>query len=367
MLKVQEYLRQGHPLSSLRGAPWFLQIKEQNDLAILKYSQIESDFNEPICQECRGLVLYKPTWDVVCFPFVKFFNEGEAYAVNLDETELHIYEKVDGSLAKVWYFEGYWHLSSNNTIDAADATLNDSGYNFQSLFMRALKEYGLEWEDFVAPLDKDYTYMYELATEKNTIVIKYEGYHIYYLGQRNIKTFKEEYIPDQRIDNVKVYNFKTIQDVIDSAKKLPDNAEGYVVRDNNWNRVKIKNPTYFLLHKVANNGKPDFVSYVLENNYDELLAYFPQYKKDIEEVKAQFKKLENLANTHKSLMESFYGLTRKEFAQLVAKRGIPVYLQSFVFKTYENHKLLWKDYTSDWDVMKWKNIYNRAKVDLIRN
>lgn len=363
MLKIQQYLRQGNPLNSLRAAPYNLIIKEEGNLAILKYNQIESDFSEEMVREARGIIFYKPTWDVVCYPFEKFFNLNEVYADTLDESELHIYQKVDGSLAKVWYFEGVWRLSSNGVIDASEVSLNE-GINFQSLFLRALASYGLNWLTFTSTLDKNYTYMYELATPDNKVVVPYDKYMLFYLGQRNNRTYQEEYIPDTRIDNVKVYNFKSIEEITAAANELPDTEEGYVVRDKHWKRVKIKNPIYFMLHKLANNGKPDFVQYVLEHNEDELLAYFPEYKEEIEKTKIAFRVLEHKAHTYVHIMERYYEFPRAEFAKCVFRGGVPVYFQSYVFKTYENHNLTWREYTKDWDIYDWKRILDRAKGDL---
>lgn len=363
MLQLQQYLRQGNPLISLCAEPYNLIVKEEGDLAILKYNQLTSDFTEEMVREARGIIFYKPTWDVVCYPFEKFFNYGEPYADKIDESELHIYQKIDGSLAKVWFFEGAWRLSSNGVIDASEVVMND-GVNFQSLFMRALSSYGLDWESFVAPLDKNYTYMYELATPDNKVVISYDKYMLFYLGQRNNRTYQEEYIPDTRIDNVKVYNFKSLEDITAAANELPDSEEGYVVRDKNWKRVKIKNPIYFMLHKIANNGKPDFLQHVLEHNESELLAYFPEYAEDLNEVHRKLNKLCYLAHYHRDEMAYYRSLSRGEFANIVFRRGIPVYLQAYVFKTYENPNLKWEDYTQEWDIYKWRNIIDRAKGDL---
>lgn len=364
MLVVQKYLREGNPLVSLAGEPYNLIIKEEGDLVLLKYNQLTSDFNEPIVKECRGIILYKKTWDVVCWPFSKFFNLGEPYADCLDESRIYVYQKIDGSLAKVWYFEGIWRLSSNGLIDASEASLGE-GINMTSLFQKALREYGLDWESFTSTLDKEYTYMYELATPDNKVVVPYEDYNLFYLGQRHNKTGQEVYMPDDRISNVKVYTFQTIDDVINSANELPDSEEGYVVRDQYWHRVKIKNPTYFMLHKLANNGKPDIVQYVLENNADELLSYFPEYRKDVNKVQENFVKLEKRAFYYADRFKRYYELTRAEFAQAVFHGGVPVYFQSYIFKTYENHNLTWADYTINWTIYDWKRILERAEGDLL--
>lgn len=362
-LNVQKYLRSGGTLSSLRGEPYNLAMQEKGDLVLLKYIQGASDFNNPIVRECRGIILFKPTWDVVAYPFNKFFNWGEEWADQLDMSELHVYEKVDGSLAKVWYFEGSWRLSSNGGIDAS--VVNVGQYNFQSLFMRALDEYGLTWEQFTSELDTDYTYMYELVTENNIVIIPHKGFHLYYLGQRNIHTFQEEYNPDTRIENVAVYDFKTIDDVVNAAAQLGDDAEGYVIRDNHWNRVKVKNPRYFLMHGLFNNGKPNLLEAVINRNESELLCYFPQFETEVKEIQLSFKKLCQMANYFHKELSNYYSLSRKEFAQSVFRR-VPVYLQSYVFSTYENREMTWEEYTQNWDIYRWKNIYERASTDIKR-
>lgn len=361
-LEVVKYLRSGKTLASLMGAPYNLKVQERDGLVLLKYDQINSDFNIKICRECRGIILEKRTWMPVCFPFMKFFNMGEQYADTVSG-KLYVYQKIDGSLAKVWYYNGRWHLSSNGAIDATEVTVGDN-VNFFGLFLQALYEYGLTWESFTKDLDKNYTYMYELATQDNQVVIPYEGYHLFYLGQRNMNTYEEEYKPDQRIENVKVYDFETAEDVEVAAEQLPDDEEGYVVRDENWNRVKIKNPTYFMLHKLANNGKPDLLKYVLEHEESEFLSYFPEYTDEVQAIHGKLVKLGHLANYHAHCMSQFYFVDRGQFAKMVFSRGVPKYLQSFVFKTYEDHNLNWAEYTKDWDYYKWKAILSSAEGDL---
>lgn len=362
MLEVTKYLRSGKTLNSLMAKPYCLKVQKQDNLVLLKYDQVNSDFNIKIVRECRGIILDKRTWEPVCFPFYKFFNMGEQYADTVDG-KIYVYQKVDGSLAKVWYYEGRWRLSSNGAIDATQVTIGDN-INFFSLFLQALYGYGLTWESFTADLDPQFTYMYELATQDNRVVIPYEGYHIFYLGQRNIHTYQEQYVPDRRIENVKQYEFETAEDVEVAAEQLPDDEEGYVVRDEEWHRVKIKNPTYFLLHKIANNGKPDFLKYYLEHDEEELLAYFPEYQEEFDKLDAKFDAIANMAQYHVRRMQDLRQLPRGDFARMVFSRGIPKYLQSYVFKNYEDPTLTWGQYTQDWDYYKWKNFLETAEGDL---
>lgn len=352
-LELQKFLRAGHSLDELSKPPYSLIIKEEGDLVLFKYTQGVSDGFNPIVREARGIILSRENWDIVCHPFHRFFNFNQPEADAL-RGNLHIYEKVDGSLIKLYFYCGEWRCSSNGNIDARNVSLN--GKNFFELVKKALKTYGLTWEFFTKNLNPYFTYMYELATQDNPVVIRYTGYHLYYLGERNNFTGQEEYNPDPRIDNVKVYHFTTLYEVVHSSLMMSDNQEGYVVRDDEWHRVKVKNPTYFLAHHLANNGRPDFLDILLNGDVKEFLNYFPQYKKDIEEMKEIFALMNEEAEMLRDRTSEFWDYARKDF---VASIDVPKPYQSFIFKCYEDHKLTWKKFTADWDYNKWKGFLKK--------
>lgn len=353
MLELQKFLRAGHSLDELRKPPYSLIIKEEGDLVLFKYTQGVSDGFNPIVREARGIILSRENWDIVCHPFHRFFNFNQPEADAL-RGNLHIYEKVDGSLVKLYFYCGEWRCSSNGNIDARNVSLN--GKNFFELVKKALKTYGLTWEFFTKNLNPYFTYMYELATQDNLVVIRYTGYHLYYLGERNNFTGQEEYNPDPRIDNVKVYHFTTLYEVVHSSLMMSDNQEGYVVRDDEWHRVKVKNPTYFLAHHLANNGRPDFLDILLNGDVKEFLNYFPQYEKYIEEMKEIFALMNEEAEMLRDRTSEFWDCARKDF---VASIDVPKPYQSFIFKCYEDHALTWKKFTADWDYNKWKRFLKK--------
>ena len=68
----------------LTSSPYNLTIKRDGKLILFKYNQINSDFNEKICCEARGLILEEGTWKVVRMAFKKFFNLGESFAAKID-------------------------------------------------------------------------------------------------------------------------------------------------------------------------------------------------------------------------------------------------------------------------------------------
>jgi hypothetical protein len=115
---------------------------------------------------------------------------------------------------------------------------------------------------------------------------------------------------------------------------------------------------------MASNGKPDFLKYYLEHDEEELLAYFPEYQQEFDKLDAQFDAIADMAQYHVKRMYDLRQLPRGDFARMVFSRGIPKYLQSYVFKNYEDPTLTWGKYTQDWDYHKWKNFLETAEGDL---
>lgn len=86
---------------------------------------------------------------------------------------------------------------------------------------------------------------------------------------------------------VKVYDFHTVYEIIEFAKTInPIEMEGFVVRDANWNRLKIKAPDYIRLHHCKDNlnSFKNLVGLFLNNESSEFLTYFPDMKEAYDKV-----------------------------------------------------------------------------------
>ena len=104
MLKVLEYIK-GHKdwEELLSQAPYFIKISRDvmfgKRLIMLKYNQLDSDFNEEIVRECRGLIIDEDSLEPVSVPFFKFGNYGESYCPEIDWESAVITEKRDGCVS----------------------------------------------------------------------------------------------------------------------------------------------------------------------------------------------------------------------------------------------------------------------------
>lgn len=240
----------------LSREPYALKIKKSGDYILFMYNQYRSDFSLPEVCEARGSIFYwnGREYECVCHPFDKFFNHTEPHASKIDWDSARVLEKIDGSLIKLWHHNREWHLSTNGMIDAFSAMVTPS-VNFGVLFEYALTESILGESvqkviDFFSTLDSNYTYMFELVSPMNRIIVSYNAINLYYLGRRNIKTdiedteFNEVWSRDFGILQPRCYLLETYRDCITTAHLMTAQEEGYVVVDKNYNRIKIKSKGY---------------------------------------------------------------------------------------------------------------------------
>ncbi len=340
----------------LKEKPYCIEVKHDNvfgkDMVLFKYSQIESDFNEPFVRICRGLILDANSFDVICFPFVKFFNYGECYADEIDWKTSVVSSKIDGSIIKVVAIDnGNYLISTNSTIDAFKCNLTSNVgcpyKTFGELAMEGFKHYGLTIEDFPRLFAPGYTYIFELTSPWNQVVVRFEETKVWFLGVRDNSTFKETFYGDhvlsQTFDTPHVFPITTIDQCIAASKVLPEDAEGYVVCDAEFRRIKVKSPRYVQLHYMAGNqnwSTRRVLEILLTNEVSEYIAYFPLFKAAFDVVKAKYEAylhdLEDMQVAIDNLLEVYNGsMPKKEFARWVfASRSSKVY-SGFAFAYFD--------------------------------
>lgn len=343
----------------MSDAPYYIQITDDGIFTILKYNQIKSDFHNTIVKECRGLIIDNRNNKPVCVPFFKFGNYGESYVENIDWSTARVQEKVDGSLIKVWNYEGIWHISTNGTIDATNASLqSDAGgfKNFKELFNVAWSYYH---QDF-SILNPDNTYMFELVSPYNRVVVPYSEIDIRHIGTRNNTTLQELEI-DIDVPHPKIHSLHTFKDCINSANALPFSEEGYVVVDANWHRIKVKSPAYVAVHHLATNGamtKSRIVELIKTNESEEFLTYYPEYKTAFKDIKdGIFCFCEDVSNEYKN-MRCYDFPTRKDLAEFINDKlsFCPAVFFALYDKKVGNVKEWLYNQSTD-KVLKWIGVY----------
>lgn len=293
----------------LAEEPYYITTKRDGEYFLLKYSQIDSDFSNEIVQQCRGSIFKMVDGKAVCVcrPFRKFHNVQEPNAATIDWSTARVEEKVDGSLMKLWWDNGSWHLSTNNTIDAFKAIVNDFNYTFGDLFLRAARVNSLE--DFAKYLSRQDTYLFELTTPETQIVIPYED-GVYFLCIKDTATeIEKNYYRRMALDSCFIpgeikrpiqYPLTSLDDLLAAADAMGQNQEGYVVVDAHNNRVKIKSKGWLMAH-YANHNNIITAKYLIKLAKDEMLDDFlalcPQHSNKVEQIKTFIENLKIEAET----------------------------------------------------------------------
>jgi RNA ligase len=262
---------------------------QMDNLVCLKYSQIESPMGEKIVQQCRGIILDEANnWSVVSYPYDKFFNYGEGHAPKLDWNTAKVYEKLDGSLMTLYFYQGEWRVQSSGMADAAGAVA-DFGYTFAQLFWKVWQELGYQ-----LPQDTEYCFMFELTTPFNRIVVRQYQNDLVLHGVRNLQTLTES---DPHVWGnkygwrvVKTYPLQTLDEIIAVSNHLdPMDLEGYIVCDAQFKRIKIKSPQYVAIaHLRSGFSSRRILEIVATNEGEEFLNYYPEWRDLYHKIRGKY-------------------------------------------------------------------------------
>ena len=313
----------------------YKQVHPYLPLTIWNYSekcQYENLWDETLLM-CRGLVT-DHTGDIVATPFQKFFNIEEG---KFEPTEkFEVYEKMDGSLGIVFWYEGQWVVATRGSFGS------DQAIKAKEL----LKKYNTDI------MFRHLTFCFEIIYPENRIVLDYgDDEKLVLLGTFN-KDGKEtdsEIWSQWGFDVVKKYD--GIKDFKELKQMVKNDQEGFVVKFSNGDRIKVKGVEYLRLHKIMTNVTTTGVWEYLKNGEDvmELLKDVPDefYKKIQNYTKdlryAYFQISEDAGKKFDYMMYGKYNdkepiEDRKEFAEWVSSQ--PKYMSGILFRMFDK-----KDYS----------------------
>ena len=329
---------QNHPNDweeKLSSDPYNLKISRDGPYVMFKYNQLSSDFSNPIVREARGIIFREDNWKCVRRAFDKFFNYGEPNAAEIDWNTAKVQTKIDGSLVSAWFNDKKWHYSTNGTIDAYKALTGDIKLpTFGDVLEEAFRNNGISKEIFEQSASKLVCYTFELVSPQTRVVIPYEKPDLYFIGYRTMRTECEmnpkEFLVSEFFKTPKEYDFHSAQDVVDSAKELPWDEEGYVVVDSNFNRVKIKSPAWLVAHYARSNNsisKESLIQVILDGEQEEFLVYADDYREELESVEQEMKDFVKDLNDAAREM-------KKKYAAEVLK--YPKSIQPYLFSKINN-------------------------------
>ena len=255
---------------------------DDGKVVVLSYNEIKSPKENGIVDQCRGVILGKNTsgeWEVVCRPFDRFYNVGEAFFDFGDG--VRVYEKADGSMIKIYWFMGRWQIATRRSAFGENGVYTDKKRTYRDL---VINSFGLktedEFQDMMKDQNKELTYLLECIGPENRIKTIYDKAEMVFIAARNTKT--GEYVeltsfPLARPAKVFAENVSE-QRCRELLETLREDEEGFVLINKSGHRAKLKNPRYLEFGKFTKKKSPSLktvlINAVVEGEFSEYDAVF---------------------------------------------------------------------------------------------
>jgi RNA ligase len=287
---------------------------------------------------CRGLVTDNEG-NMVAVPFQKFFNIEEGKFTPTENFE--VYEKMDGSLGIVFWYQGQWVVATRGSFtsdQAIKATEILEKYNKDIMF-------------------RHLTFCFEIIYPENRIVLDYgNDEKLVLLGtfDKNGKETDVEIWSQWGFDVVKKYD--GIKDFKELKGMIKDDQEGFVVKFTNGDRIKVKGVEYLRLHKIMTNMSTtavweclkngDDIETILKDVPDEFYEKIKSYVRDLRY--GFFQISERAGKLHDGFRYGKYGdkdpePTKKEFAEFVFKQEKVLHPVMFAMWDKKNYdEIIWR-------------------------
>ncbi len=284
---------------------------------------------------CRGLVL-NDDGAIQALPLSKFFNIEEDK--HTPTTNFEIFDKVDGSLLILFYYDGDWIFATRGSFTSEQAI--------------KAKEIASRWpKGALDELDSRFTFLFEIVYPENRIVVDYgDREELVLLTAINPTNRKELSYNDLHQFYSEYFTVVTRYDGL-CYKKIQQlntpNSEGFVVKFDNGHRCKIKFEDYVRLHRIMTNLSTTVVYEKLRFGHDinEWLKDVPdEFYKDIkayaDELLAQYNYIETEARLR------YYAISNLENRKKFAREALtcPEY-SSIIFSMKDNKdysQIIWK-------------------------
>ncbi|WP_271252281.1 T4 RnlA family RNA ligase [Pseudanabaena sp. Chao 1811] len=191
----------------------------------------------PETMQCRGLILDREG-AIAARPLPKFFNLQE-YKESLPAEPFDVYEKLDGSLGILYWYQDQPYIASRGSFNSDQAD-------------KANKIFQERYSDAIPLLDKSLTYLFEIIYPANRIVVDYGAYEALVLlavietasgREHPIEAFTHLGFPIAK-------KYDGLKDLEAIANLNEQNQEGFVIRFGSGLRLKFKFADYVKLHRV---------------------------------------------------------------------------------------------------------------------
>jgi|ETNmetMinimDraft_31_1059906.scaffolds.fasta_scaffold03145_3 hypothetical protein len=266
--------------------PYYLDLKQDRDLYRISHIADKSDMTNEVVKSLSGLILNVENISQIHYKGQKLseqvlLKEGEELQLSDITTidinhwnSIKVKKLYDGSRIKLFYHTNQWIVSTSRCIDATKAYWN-SNKSFYELFIDCIGDYDLNQLD----INKCYTFI--ILHPENRIVLNYlEPSCIHILTYD--KTECKEVDDDINLPKPEECNFASFEDFINAVTDLDYTEPGYMLVDENNNRVRVMSRKYEEVRNLKGNI-PNMAKRFLQLRKIEpekipiFLQYYPEY------------------------------------------------------------------------------------------
>jgi RNA ligase len=303
------------------------------------------DQDSMIRRECRGITFCSKTGDILARKYHKFFNVGEREETlpgNFEMADSHvILDKLDGSMITPVLINDKieWHTKMGATDVAKQVEEFVAKNPHYEEFARVYCRNGI-------------TLIFEWCSRKQQIVLDYAEDQLVLTGARIMKTgayFTYEglvSVTDVR-DIPVVENFGTVfglESFMEVAREQKD-FEGYVIRFDNGQMLKVKTEWYVQIHKAKEKILQDrhVVAMILDNTLDDVKSFLS--KEDLDALNVfETKIVETMESTARDAVgfvavRKKQNWTKKDFALKLSTDHIWPMDKALIFAIWEDNTM----------------------------
>lgn len=279
------------------------------DLFIYNYTQhtqFERRWNEET-KRCRGLIT-DGNRNIVSRPLPKFFNYGE---VPTPAGSFLVQEKLDGQLGISYFVGKKMYIATRGSFESVGAfTANGLLEKYSSI-----------------SFDPALTYMFEIIHPDTQIVVNYKGREeLVFLAAIETATGQEVDVK-LNMPTPLVYKYEYLDDVLNHRES---NFEGFVLKFEGGERLKIKLEEYVRLHKLITgvNEKHVWLRLMYGQSHENFLAgvpdeFFTWFTATEAKLKAAYQQIYDTAATELDQALRQSDGTRRSLASLLLRSKYP--------------------------------------------
>ena len=378
---MKKYLKKNGVDSSHRTSPWVFSTRNPINKDMKVVLPIEEGYFNIIPNKFCGLDCYLITpeidakWNknnlfyrslitdkegtVLSSGFPKFFNYGEKPDCYPDPEQFNdwvIEDKQDGSLCIVEFVNGQFSMRTRGT-STYKTLVNYKDFEFLFEKYPKVKKHVQE--------NSNYSFLFEIVTPNNVIVIRPKEIDFYFLGAVDKNTLKMA--TNEEVLNMwknmgcpptpqKYYfqNVKSISQISEFVKEWKG-KEGVVLSyNNNQNRIKLKSLWYITIHRIKSqlNSENNLIDFYVECGMPEHSVFQNKIEKEFdfeiaEQLKDEILRISEIADKVKREIEHMKEFahtmgrfeTRKEQARYVMENYGKSKKSSFVFDILDGKEL----------------------------